>query len=148
MERMSYEAPPLRADDGLTYGQRAAAILGIAPEHLGKTLIVACGSRLVAAVVPVSSDLDLKAIARLNSVKKARLADAEAVQKATGYRPGGVSPVPRGHQPLATFIDRSFETADEIVVSAGAPGSAFRLTPAELLALTGGSFADIGRPAG
>jgi prolyl-tRNA editing enzyme YbaK/EbsC (Cys-tRNA(Pro) deacylase) len=69
-------------------------------------------------------------------------ADAEFVRRASGFAIGGVASV--GHAaPIRTFIDRSLLRHSEIWAAAGHPHTVFRLTPAELIRITGGSLADV-----
>jgi prolyl-tRNA editing enzyme YbaK/EbsC (Cys-tRNA(Pro) deacylase) len=63
-------------------------------------------------------------------------ADAEFVRQRTGFVIGGVPPV--GHtEPPVTFIDEDLLAYREIWAAAGTPNAVFRLTPQDLLALTG-----------
>ncbi|OGO27160.1 MAG: hypothetical protein A2136_05620 [Chloroflexi bacterium RBG_16_54_11] len=63
-------------------------------------------------------------------------ADADFVRLRTGFAIGGVPPV--GHTvPLQTFIDQDLFQYDEIWAAAGTPHAVFRLTPADLLRMTG-----------
>ncbi len=64
-------------------------------------------------------------------------ADAEFVREQTGFAIGGVPPV--GHpRPLVTLVDEALLAHAEIWAAAGHPRAVFRLTPAELVAMTGG----------
>jgi prolyl-tRNA editing enzyme YbaK/EbsC (Cys-tRNA(Pro) deacylase) len=64
-------------------------------------------------------------------------ADADFVRQHTGFVIGGVPPV--GHaQPLQTFIDEDLLQYSEIWAAAGTPHAVFRLTPADLVKMTGG----------
>jgi prolyl-tRNA editing enzyme YbaK/EbsC (Cys-tRNA(Pro) deacylase) len=64
-------------------------------------------------------------------------ADAEFVRQRTGFVIGGVPPV--GHsERLETFIDQDLLQYDEIWAAAGTPHAVFRLTPADLVRITGG----------
>lgn len=64
-------------------------------------------------------------------------ADADFVRQRTGFVIGGVPPV--GHlEPLETFIDEDLMHYDEIWAAAGTPHAVFRLTPADLVKMTGG----------
>lgn len=63
--------------------------------------------------------------------------DAEYVLAKTGYAIGGIPPV--GHaQAIKCFIDEDILGYEEIWAAAGTPNALFRLTPAELLTITGG----------
>jgi prolyl-tRNA editing enzyme YbaK/EbsC (Cys-tRNA(Pro) deacylase) len=64
-------------------------------------------------------------------------ADAEFVHQRTGFVIGGVPPV--GHsEKLLTFIDQDLLQYAEIWAAAGTPNAVFRLTPEELVRMTGG----------
>jgi len=64
-------------------------------------------------------------------------ADADFVRQRTGFVIGGVPPV--GHaEPLETFIDEDLLQYKEIWAAAGTPHAVFRLTPGELIKMTGG----------
>ena len=66
-------------------------------------------------------------------------ADADFVRATTGFAIGGVPPI--GHAgPLATYIDQDLLQFDEIWAAAGHPHAVFRLTPTELVAMTGGAI--------
>jgi prolyl-tRNA editing enzyme YbaK/EbsC (Cys-tRNA(Pro) deacylase) len=67
-------------------------------------------------------------------------ADADFVREETGFAIGGVPPV--GHaRPLVTLVDEALLAHAEIWAAAGHPKAVFRLTPAELVAMTGGRTA-------
>jgi prolyl-tRNA editing enzyme YbaK/EbsC (Cys-tRNA(Pro) deacylase) len=64
-------------------------------------------------------------------------ADADFVRQHTGFAVGGVPPV--GHsEHIDTFIDQDLMQFEEIWAAAGNPHAVFRLTPRELVAMTGG----------
>jgi prolyl-tRNA editing enzyme YbaK/EbsC (Cys-tRNA(Pro) deacylase) len=64
-------------------------------------------------------------------------ADADFVRQRTGFVIGGVPPV--GHlERLVTFIDQDLSLYQEIWAAAGTPHAVFRLTPDDLLKITGG----------
>ena len=64
-------------------------------------------------------------------------ADANFVRQRTGFVIGGVPPV--GHlERLLTFIDQDLLLYQQIWAAAGTPHAVFRLTPDDLLKMTGG----------
>src|SRR5258708_24489768 len=71
-------------------------------------------------------------------------ADAAFVRERTGFAIGGVAPV--GHrEPPVIFIDQTLLSYPEIWAAAGTPNAVFRLTPGELVELTGGRVASLAR---
>ena len=69
-------------------------------------------------------------------------ADADFVRQQTGFAIGGVPPV--GHaMPIETFVDKDLLQYESIWAAAGTPRAVFRLTPAELVKITGGKVVDI-----
>jgi Cys-tRNA(Pro)/Cys-tRNA(Cys) deacylase len=144
---------PYEHDPGATsFGLEAAAVLGLEPRRVLKTLLASVdpstGSgrrgRLVVAVVPVSGQLDLKALAAAVGAKHAAMADPAAAERATGYVVGGISPVGQ-RRPLPTVLDESALSFDVVYVSGGRRGLDLGLAPADLVRVTGAVVATIGR---
>lgn len=79
-----------------SYGTEAAQALGLAPQQVFKTLIAELDGRLIVAVVPVSAQLDVRALATVMGTKKCRMAAVADAERATGYVTGGISPL--GHR--------------------------------------------------
>ena len=139
-EVRSYEHDP-RAE---SYGAEAAEALGVDPARVFKTLLVALDGTLVVGVVPVTGQLDLKALARALGGSKAMMAEVAAAERATGYVAGGISPVGqrRTHR---TVLDASALDHDTILVSGGRRGLDIELAPQDLVAVTAPVTATIGR---
>jgi len=128
-----------------SYGDEAAAKLGLDAARVFKTLVVALDTReLVVAVLPVSMQLDLKLFAKVLGTKKASMADKKGVERTTGYVLGGVSPIGQKKR-LRTVIDASAKDHETVYVSAGRRGLQIELAPNDLASLTGGIFESIGR---
>lgn len=127
-----------------SYGLEAAEALGLDPARVFKTLMASVDGRLAVAVVPVSGQLDLKALAKALGASKATMADKAAAERATGYVVGGISPVgqKRAHP---TVVDRSALAHTTVYVSAGRRGLDLELAPADLVAITGAITAEVGR---
>ena len=131
-----YEHDPATA----SYGLEAAEELGVDPAGVFKTLVAEVDGRLVVAVVPVAAKLDLKALAAAAGGRKAVMAEAAAAERATGYVVGGISPL--GHRKrLPVFLDASMQDRPTVLVSAGRRGLELELSPADLAALSGATFA-------
>ena len=138
-----YEHDPRTA----SYGTEAAQQLGIAPERVFKTLLVALDGddkRLAVGVVPVNKQLDLKAMAKACGAKKATMAKPGDAQRATGYLVGGISPLAQKRR-LPLRLDASALVYATIYASAGRRGLEIELAPGDLLALTRGEPAPIAR---
>ncbi len=114
------------------YGEEAAAALGVVPERIFKTLVVAVDGKLACAVVPVATRLDLKAFAAAVGGKRAELAEPAAAARATGYVVGGISPIAQKGR-LRVVVDESATAFETVYVSAGKRGLQVQLTPADLL---------------
>lgn len=126
-----------------SWGLEAAEKLGVAPERVFKTLVVSLDDgRLAVGVVPVSSLLNLKQIARAAGARKAAMADKALVERSSGYVLGGVSPLAQ-KKALPTFVDESALQFPTIHVSAGRRGLEIELAPQDLCALTRGQFAPL-----
>ena len=126
-----------------SYGLEAAQKLEVDPGRVFKTLVVSLSDgKLAVAVVPVSSRLNLKALAKSLKVKMAGMAGADAVERSTGYVLGGVSPLGQKKK-LNTVIDDSAREQASIFISAGRRGLELELAPEDLLQLTRGRFAAI-----
>ncbi len=140
---ISYTLHPYTHDSRAgSYGDEAATVLGIDPHRIFKTLIAAVDAKLVCAVVPVASRLNLKALAGAAGGRHAELADPAKAQRATGYVLGGISPV--GHKSrIPVVVDDSAGAFETVFVSAGKRGLQVELAPADLLSLTGASTAPI-----
>lgn len=126
-----------------SYGLEAAEKLGVPGEQVFKTLVVALDNKALAVgVIPVSSMLSMKLIAKAAGAKKAAMADPADVERSTGYVLGGVSPLGQKKR-LKTIIDSSAEKFATIYVSAGRRGLEIELSPEDLKKLTKGLFAEI-----
>lgn len=126
------------------FGAEAAAVLGVEPERVFKTLMVDTDAGLGIGVVPVSGMLDLKALAQALGGKRAAMADRQVAERKSGYVVGGISPFGQ-KTPLATVLDDSAVLFDTIFVSGGRRGFDLEVSPADFLEVTGGTLAQIRR---
>ena len=113
-----------------SYGLEAAEKTGVDPARVFKTLVVAQDGKLSVAIVPVASQLDLRALG-----KRAALAERAAAERATGYVLGGISPLGQRKR-LPTLLDESALEFATIYVSGGRRGLEIELAPTDLVRLT------------
>ena len=126
-----------------SYGLEAAEKIGVPADRVFKTLVVSLDNKeLAVGVVPVSSMLSMKLIAKAVDAKKAAMAAQADVERATGYVLGGVSPLGQKKR-LKTIIDASAKNYPTIYVSAGRRGLEIELGPEDLGKLVNGIFANI-----
>jgi Cys-tRNA(Pro)/Cys-tRNA(Cys) deacylase len=130
--------------DAPSYGEEAADALGVAHERVFKTLVVNVDGKLAVAVVPVSGELDLKALASSLGGRKAVMALPLEAERATGYVVGGISPLGQKRR-LPVVVDATAESWDTVYVSAGRRGLELELTPADLVRLARARVAAVGR---
>lgn len=145
---ISYRLHSYRHQEGApAYGDEAAEALGINPRRIFKTLVAELtssrGTELVVAVVPVSTRLDLKALAAAAGAKKGAMAEPAAASRSTGYVLGGISPLGQRTQ-LRTVVDTSALSFETILVSAGKRGLEVELAPHDLVSATSALVASIG----
>jgi Cys-tRNA(Pro)/Cys-tRNA(Cys) deacylase len=126
-----------------SYGNEAAQKLGISSERVFKTLVVSVDNKtLIVAIIPVSSMLSMKLIAKAYGGKKVIMALKTDVERSTGYVLGGVSPLGQKKR-LRTFIDSSAVQFTTVFVSAGKRGLEIELSPQDLQQLTQAKLAEL-----
>lgn len=125
-----------------TYGEAVAAVLGVDPDRLFKTLVAEVDGTPTVAIVPVSSRLSTKSLARAAGGKKADMIAPDVAERLTGYVTGGISPFGQKRR-LPTFVDETVELWDTIYVSAGKRGLQVELRPEDLISLLDATMADL-----
>ncbi len=120
--------------------KEAAQAIGCRVEQIAKSLVFR-GAQSGKAILVIASGVnrvDETALAQRLG-EPVQKPDADFVAEQTGFVIGGVPPV--GHiQPLQTFIDEDLLQYPEIWAAAGNPHAVFRLTPQELVSMTGGTI--------
>jgi Cys-tRNA(Pro)/Cys-tRNA(Cys) deacylase len=126
-----------------SYGLEAAAKMDVPEARVFKTLVLSLNNnQLAVAILPVSSQLGMKLMAKAVGAKSATMADKDVVERSTGYVLGGVSPLGQKKH-LKTVIDQSAEAHTTIFISAGRRGLEIELNSEDLKKLTSATLADI-----
>ena len=133
---------PLWLDVPARTSQEAASALGVAVGQIAKSVIFRRRADEVAVLVVTSGDrrVDEKRVAAHTG--PLGRADADFVKSRTGFSIGGVAPLAHS-TPVLTLIDRELFRFAEIWAAAGHPNGVFRLSPDELVRLTGAPVADV-----
>jgi prolyl-tRNA editing enzyme YbaK/EbsC (Cys-tRNA(Pro) deacylase) len=133
---------PLWLEVAARTSQEAADALGVQVGQIAKSVVFRRRRDDVAVLVVTSGDRrvdEAKVAAQVGAVGRA---DAGFVKERTGFTIGGVAPLAHAQAPV-TLIDRELFRFAEIWAAAGHPNGVFRLSPAELEALTGAPVCDV-----
>jgi prolyl-tRNA editing enzyme YbaK/EbsC (Cys-tRNA(Pro) deacylase) len=133
---------PLFLEVAARTAQEAADALGVSVGQIAKSVVFRRRGDDAAVLVVTSGDRrvdERKLTALVGAVGRA---DAEFVKAKTGFTIGGVAPV--GHSaPPVLLIDRELFRFDIVWAAAGHPNGVFRLSPNELVSLTGAPVEDV-----
>ena len=120
----------------------AAAAVGCEVAQIAKTLVFRTEDGTPLLVIASGAHRVDEAAVGAALGRTIERADADFVRDATGYAIGGVPPV--GHRRrLPVLLDETLLAHDEIWAAAGTPSAVFRLSPAALAELTGGTFVSV-----
>ena len=133
-----YDCPVVEFAETTRSSADAAAAIGCEVAQIAKSLVFRAkpSGRAVLVIASGANRVDERAVAAALGEGLGK-ADAEFVRDRTGFAIGGVAPI--GHAaPPVTFIDEDLLRHETIWAAAGTPFSVFRLTPAQLVEMTGG----------
>lgn len=119
----------------------AAAVLGLPPGRIAKTLSMRKGDVVFLVVVRGDARLDNRK-AREAFGGKVRMLDLGEVEGLTGHPVGGVSPFGLVRA-LPVYCDVSLQAFDEVAPAAGSVDSAVRVCPHRLAEITDAVWVDI-----
>jgi prolyl-tRNA editing enzyme YbaK/EbsC (Cys-tRNA(Pro) deacylase) len=121
----------------------AAQAVGCKVEQIAKSLVFQGKNshKPILVIASGSNRVNEKRMAEVIS-EPLEKADADFVRQHTGFAIGGVPPV--GHlEKLEIFIDEDLLKYEEIWAAAGGPYAVFKLTPSDLIKMTGGRVTSI-----
>lgn len=117
--------------------------LGIAPERMYKTLVTqGVAKQYYVFVIPILAELDLKKAAIVVHEKSLSMIPIKDLTVITGYVRGGCTALGMKKK-FPTIIDRSAQSLEKLVVSAGRLGCQIELSPCDFLRATEGKFVDV-----
>lgn len=143
LQVMGFALQVVELPDSTRTAAEAAQAVGCQVGQIVKSLVFKAkrSQRPVLVVASGANRVNEKAIEALIGEPLGR-ADADFVRQRTGFAIGGVPPV--GHsERLETFIDDDLLQHAEIWAAAGTPNAVFRLTPDDLVRMTGGRVVKI-----
>jgi prolyl-tRNA editing enzyme YbaK/EbsC (Cys-tRNA(Pro) deacylase) len=122
----------------------AAAQLGVDVGAIANSLVFDVGGDPLLVLTSGAHRVDEAHVAALLGVPALSRATPEFVRRHTGQAIGGVAPL--GHpEPIGTLVDVELARYEQVWAAAGHPHTVFPTTYDELLRLTGGTPADVGR---
>lgn len=119
----------------------AAAVHGVAPGQIAKTLSLRVGERVLLVVARGDARLDNKK-AKAAFGGKTRMLEAEQVVALTGHPIGGVCPFGLATA-LPVYCDISLRAFEEVLPAAGSINSALRISPAHMAELVAEGWVDV-----
>ena len=122
-----------------------ARLLNVPLKQVFKTIVVKRDGKgkPILAVVPGSSEVDLKKLAKSISEKKLHLPTEREAEQLTGLQAGGISPLALLNKGFQVVLDSSAEAFPEIHVSGGQRGLNICLPVEALIKLTNARIAPI-----
>ncbi len=126
----------------------AAQILDVPTNQVFKTIVVKREGKgkLLLAVVPGDSEVDLKALAKAVDEKKLSLPTQREAEQMTGLQAGGISPLALIHRGFQTIIDETAIRYEKIYISGGQRGLNIQIAAKDLIKLVNAQVAAIGSP--
>ena len=144
LERGKAEYKVHEYEGGALSGVEVAATMGEDADSVYKTLVtVGSPRKYYVFVIPAAAELDLKKAAKAAGEKSVEMIAQRELFPLTGYVHGGCSPLGM-KKAFPTFFHTQAQ-GQTIFVSGGKVGVQIEVSCADLLRLTGGSFADLTR---
>jgi Cys-tRNA(Pro)/Cys-tRNA(Cys) deacylase len=122
-------------------------LLNVPLEQVFKTIVVQreAKGKPILAVVPGTSEVDLKLLAKVVDEKKLHLPTEHDAEQLTGLQAGGISPLALIHKGFQVVLDTSAREFREIHISGGRRGLNIRIPVEALVSLTNARIEDISR---
>ncbi|MFD6274278.1 YbaK/EbsC family protein [Streptomyces sp. NPDC060209] len=142
LRELGLEVEVRRFPDATRTAVEAAAAIGCELSQIVKSLIFEADGVPVLVLMDGSSRVDVELVRSELGAAKVERARADLVRETTGYAIGGVPPF--GHRTKTRVLaDRGLLVHTEVWAAAGHPHAVFRLDPATLVELAGGTLVDV-----
>jgi prolyl-tRNA editing enzyme YbaK/EbsC (Cys-tRNA(Pro) deacylase) len=130
--------------------QQAADNIGCELGQIVKSLAFLIDSQPVIVLASGDQFVDDRKLAAMFSVgrKKVKAATPQQCIEIYGYAPGGVPPLAHRTPNLPVYVDDSLQRYELLYAAGGAHNAIFPISLAQLVALTGGQFADVKKEQG
>ncbi len=140
---IAYELAEYEVDENDLSATKLALKIGQNIEQIFKTLVLRGDKTGVfVAVIPGSSELDLKKAAKISGNKNCAMVHQKELLGLTGYIRGGCSPLGM-KKPYPIFIDESCLLFNPIYISAGQRGLQLKINPEDLNTVVGAVVGDL-----
>ena len=141
--KIKYELLPYEVDEDNLAATHVAEQLNENIAQVFKTLVLR-GDRngIFVCLIPGDREVDLKAAAKLSGNKSAEMIHMKELLPTTGYIRGGCSPIGM-KKPFPTFIHTTCMNFSFIYISAGVRGLQIKIAPADLIAFTSATVAEL-----
>lgn len=123
-------------------GLQAAEALGVPPGEVLKTLMVRADGKPACVILASDREVAMKKLAAALNAKSAEMMKPADAERLTGYRVGGVSPFGQ-KKAVPTVLDATAAELPEAFVNGGQRGLQVRLSPAEIVRVTGAMVAPV-----
>jgi Cys-tRNA(Pro)/Cys-tRNA(Cys) deacylase len=122
-----------------------ARLLGVDPALVFKTIVITREKpkKPILALIPGSSQVDLKKVATCMGEKKVTLPTERDAEGLTGLQSGGISPLALLNKGFQVLLDASAQEHQEVHISGGQRGLNLRVPVADLVRLTNARLVDI-----
>ena len=128
--------------------QETAALLGIDPSIVYKTIVISCEKpkKPILVLLPGTRVVDLKLVATALGEKKVTLPTEREAESITGLRAGGISPLAVINKGFTVLIDDSAQNFTEIHISGGQRGLNIKVGLHDLADLIKARITQVSRP--
>ncbi len=131
-----------RFPEGTRTAADAARAFGCDVAQIVKSLVFVADGVPLVALVSGANRVDLGRLASATGGPQVRKADGTEAREATGYAIGGVPPFAYSGA-VRVVVDRDLLAHDVVWAAAGLPDAVFRISPPDLVRLSGGMPANI-----